>query len=203
MINFQNLPKLDQGFYLKDAVEVAKNLLGKIIVRQYNNKLLAGTIVEVEAYDESEEASHSFNGLSRRNEVMFQKGGLLYVYLIYGIHYCCNVVTGNAGHGAAVLIRAVEPLNNLNLLAKNRFNKTSYSEKEKLNLTNGPAKLCKAFHINLADNGEKLDGNNIYLLDAPRLKDENIVQTTRIGITQAKELLWRFYIKGNRFVSKP
>lgn len=203
MNEWKNLSKLDQEFYLKNVVDVARNLLGKIIVRKYQKKYLAGIITEVEAYDESEEASHSYNGVSKRNQIMFQRGGLLYVYLIYGIHHCCNVVTANEGHGAAVLIRAVEPLNYFEILANNRFNKPTTTEKERINLTNGPAKLCKAFHIDISDNGEKLDGENIYILDTPPLIADKIIQSTRIGINRAKKLPWRFYIKGNHFVSNP
>ena len=138
-----SLPKLDKDFYLRDVVEIARELLGKTFIRKIDQQTLAGTIVEVEAYDAEDEASHSFNGRSKRNNVMFEKGGLLYVYFIYGVHYCCNIVTGKADHGSAVLIRAIEPLNHFKSLAVNRFNKTTLSDKEKINLTNGPAKICQ------------------------------------------------------------
>jgi len=202
MKNKLSLPKLDQTFYLKDVLVVARELLGKTFIRKIDQQTLAGTIVEVEAYDPEDEASHSFNGRSERNRVMFESGGLLYVYFIYGVHYCCNIVTGKADHGAAVLIRAIEPLINFDLLAQNRFNKTVLSDKEKINLTNGPAKICQAFKIGRADNGTNLNGNDIYILDAPKLKKNQIVQTTRIGISKSKELPWRFYIKDNIFVSQ-
>lgn len=202
MKDILNSPKLDKPFYVRNVVKVAKDLLGKTLVRKVNGRTLAGTIVEVEAYDAGDEASHSFNGRSQRNEVMFEEGGLLYVYFIYGVHYCCNIVTGKAEHGAAVLIRAVEPLNHFNYLAKNRFDKTEISEKEKINLTNGPAKFCQAFKIGRSDNGVNLLGNKIYILDQSGLRKNQIVQTTRIGITKSKELPWRFYIKDNPFVSK-
>ena len=196
-----SLPKLDQTFYLRDVVEVARELLGKTFIRKINQQILAGTIVEVEAYDARDEASHSFSGRSERNSVMFENGGLLYVYFIYGVHYCCNIVTGKADHGAAVLIRAIEPLNHFDLLAQNRFNKTFISDKDKINLTNGPAKICQALKIEKSDNGTNLNGKNIYILDAPKLGKDQIVQTTRIGISRSKELPWRFYIKDNIFVS--
>ncbi len=202
MNDILNSPKLDLTFYNRDVVKVARDLLGKIFIRRIRGKTLVGKIVEVEAYDANDEASHSYNGRSQRNDVMFNKGGVLYVYFIYGVHYCCNVVTGEAGHGAAVLIRAVEPLNNLNFLAKNRFDKTKINAKEKINLTNGPAKFCEAFKIGRAENGINLFGDKIYILDQPRLKKNQIVQTTRIGISKSKELPWRFYIKNNPFVSK-
>ncbi len=202
MQDILNSPKLDPDFYLRGVVEVAQDLLGKTFVRKISDQTLTGTIVEVEAYDVEDEASHSFNGQSKRNRVMFENGGLLYVYFIYGVHYCCNIVTGKADHGAAVLIRAIEPLTNLETLAVNRFNKATLRDKEIINLTNGPAKLCQAYKIGRADNGTNLNGDDIYILDAPKLKKNQIVQTTRIGISRAKELPWRFYIKDNIFVSQ-
>lgn len=202
MKDILNSSKLDHTFYLRNVVEVARDLLGKTFVRKIDNQTLAGTIVEVEAYDADDEASHSFNGQSKRNSVMFENGGLLYVYFIYGVHYCCNIVTGNADNGAAVLIRALEPLNHFEYFAINRFNKTILSDKEMINLTNGPAKLCQAMKIEKTDNGTNLNGNDIYILDAPKLMESQIVQTTRIGISRSKELPWRFYIKKNIFVSR-
>jgi len=202
MKDILNSSKLEKSFYVRDVVEVAEDLLGKTLIRKVNGKILAGIIVEVEAYDADDEASHSFNGRSQRNDVMFEEGGLLYVYFIYGVHFCCNIVTGKTKHGAAVLIRAVEPLNHLDILAKNRFGKTSITDKEKINLTNGPAKLCQAFRIGRAENGIDLTGDEIYILNAPKLNKNQIVQTTRIGITKSKDILWRFYIKDNPFVSK-
>lgn len=200
--NILNSPKLEQNFYIRDILEVAKELLGKIFIRKIGQLIFAGKIVEVEAYDTGDEASHSFNGISDRNRVMFENGGLLYVYFIYGVHYCCNVVTGKDDHGAAVLIRAIEPLNHLELLAKNRFNKITMNEKEKINLTNGPAKICQAFQIGKSDNGTSLIADDIYILDTPKIKEDQIIQTTRIGISRSKELPWRFYIKDNKFVSQ-
>jgi len=195
-------PKLEQYSYLRDVVEVARELLGKTFIRKINGQTLAGTIVEVEAYDDDDRASHSFNGRSVRNSVMFEPGGLLYVYCIYGVHFCCNIVTGKADYGAAVLIRAIEPLNHFDLLAKNRFNKTIINNKEKINLSNGPAKICQAFKIGRSENGTNLHGDSIYILDTPKLKDNQIIKTTRIGISKSQELPWRFYIKDNNFVSR-
>ncbi len=202
MKDILNSPKLDQIFYLRNVVEVARELLGKTFVRKIKNQTLAGTIVEVEAYDAGDEASHSFNGKSKRNSVMFENGGLLYAYFIYGVHYCCNIVTGKADHGAAILIRAIEPINHFENFAVNRFNKKNLSDIEMTNLTNGPAKLCQALKINKLDNGTNLLGNDIYILDAPKLNNDKIVPTTRIGISKSKELPWRFYIKDNIFVSR-
>ena len=202
MKDILNSPKLDRIFYLRNVVEVARELLGKTFVRKIKNQTLAGTIVEVEAYDAGDEASHSFNGKSKRNSVMFENGGLLYAYFIYGVHYCCNIVTGKADHGAAILIRAIEPINHFENFAVNRFNKKNLSDIEMTNLTNGPAKLCQALKINKLDNGTNLLGNDIYILDAPKLNNDKIVPTTRIGISKSKELPWRFYIKDSIFVSR-
>ncbi len=201
-MNFLNSPKLSPEFYQRDVVQVAKELLGKIFIRKFQVQILAGKIVEVEAYDQSEEASHSFHGKSKRNEIMFQRGGYLYVYFIYGVHYCCNVVTGPEDHGAAVLIRAIEPLNNLNTIAKNRFGKFDLLDSEVLNLTSGPAKLCKGFKISKEENGIDLNSSKISILDSPKIVEDKIVKTTRIGISKAAELPWRFYIRDNKFVSK-
>ena len=200
--NILNSPKLEQNFYIRDVLEVAKELLGKFFIHKMGQLIFAGKIVEVEAYDTDDEASHSFNGISDRNRVMFENGGLLYVYFIYGVHYCCNVVTGKDDHGAAVLIRAIEPLNHLELLAKKRFNKITMNEKEKINLTNGPAKICQALQIGKSDNGTSLIADDIYILDTPKIKEDQIIKTTRIGISRSKELPWRFYIKDNKFVSQ-
>lgn len=198
-----NNQKLPQKFYNGELLHTAKNLLGKIIIRKLRNNLLAGRIVEVEAYDGSvDEAAHSFKGITERTKVMFQEGGCLYVYFTYGAHYCANIVIGKKGEGKAVLIRAVEPLNHFNILAKNRFSKNTLSDKEKFNLTNGPGKFCKAFCIDKADNGTDLLSDKIYLLNDRKINSRNIIATKRIGITKSVDLPWRFFIKDNPYVSK-
>ena len=110
-----------RSFYLRPTLQVARNLLGRHIVRKVDTKLLVGRIVEVEAYCKRDPASHAFRGRTRRNDVMFWEGGHLYVYFTYGMHYCANVVTGNEGIGEAVLIRAVEPLAGIEVMKKNRY----------------------------------------------------------------------------------
>ena len=133
---------------------------------------------------------------------MFKEGGHLYVYFTYGMHYCANVVCGKAGNGAAVLIRGVEPIENIKLMGVNRFNKNNLSKKELINLTNGPAKFCQAFGISKNENGLKLTDNTIFLTKGSYVKKSNIIQTTRIGITRAVDFPWRFYITNNPYVSK-
>jgi len=195
--------KLKKNFYTRDVLIVARELAGKILVKNENGKLYAGKIVEVEAYDGLiDEAAHTFLGKTERNKIMFEEGGYFYVYFTYGAHYCCNIVVGQKNHGAAILIRAVEPLSGIEFMEANRLRRKSENQKEILSLTNGPGKLCQAFEINRSHNGEDLTGDTIYLLNAPKIKQENIVQTKRIGIKKSVDLPWRFYIKDNHFVSK-
>lgn len=175
------------------AVEAAKRLLGCVLEREIDGQTVRVMIVETEAYDQTDAASHSFNGHTPRTDVMFGPAGHLYVYFTYGMHYCCNVVTGQEGEGGAVLIRAVEPLMGTDVLEKRRG-------KTGLEATNGPAKLCQALGIDKKMNGHDLQSAPLKLLLHPPL-GSGIVQTTRIGIRHAKEVKWRFYIAGNPYVS--
>lgn len=195
--------KLPREFYTRSLIVVAKNLLGKILVKKSGSKILAGRIVEVEAYHgDFDQASHAFIGRTKRNDVMFYEGGYLYVYFTYGAHFCANVVTGKAGKGLAVLIRAVEPVCGIEQMAINRFEKKELSDKEKINLTNGPGKFCQAFSINKAHNGTDLTGDKIFILDQPKIGSRKIGVSKRIGITKSVDLPWRFFVKGNPYVSK-
>ena len=195
--------KLLQNFYLRDLHIVAQELLGKIFVRKIGEKTFAGKIVEVEAYDGSiDEAAHTFRGKTKRNEVMFNKGGLLYVYFTYGMHFCCNVVTGKENEGKAILMRAFEPLDGIEQMALNRYGKKEINNKELINLTNGPAKICEAFEIARNENGTDLTGNEIFICDAPKPGKAMVGTSTRIGIKKSVDLPWRYYIKENPFVSK-
>jgi DNA-3-methyladenine glycosylase len=194
--------KLDNKFYQRDVHIVARELLGKIFVRKIQDKYLKGRIVEVEAYDGSiDEAAHSFSGRTKRNEVMFQGGGLLYVYFTYGMHFCANVVTGKLDEGKAILIRGIEPKDGIEFMSINRFDKKIVAQKEKINLANGPAKICQAFQLDKNDNGTSLLSDDIYILDAPIIPKTNIITAKRIGIKKSVDLPWRYYIKGNPFVS--
>lgn len=195
--------KLPREFYTRNLILVARDLLGKILVKKTGRKIISGRIVEVEAYHgDYDEASHAFIGKTKRNEVMFKEGGHLYVYFTYGTHYCANVVAGSEGKGIAVLIRAVEPVDGIKEMSKNRFGKLVLSQKERINLTNGPGKLCQAFALNKQYNGMDLTGNEIYILDQPKVDRKKIGVSKRIGITKAVDLPWRFFIKGNPFLSK-
>lgn len=183
-------------FLLGPADEVAPRLLGCILERQIDNQVLRVRIVETEAYDQTDVASHSYNGETPRTKVMFGEAGHLYVYFTYGMHYCCNIVVGPSGHGAAVLIRAVEPLAGESIMSTNR---RGLNGKE---LTNGPAKLCQALQINNLLNGHSLHKLPLRLIPQPELSSKAIVQTKRIGISQGKERPWRFYVRDNPYVSK-
>lgn len=176
-------------------MEVAQDLLGKILVRMSGDFIIAGRIVEVEAYLPDDPASHSYNGMTERNSAMFMSGGHLYVYFTYGMHYCANIVTEKENYGSAVLLRALEPLHGLQTMKDNR--KIILMDRD---LTNGPAKLCQAFGITKALNKADLTKNDIFCAES---NDNNfkIEKAKRIGIKKGTEKLWRFYIKDNPFVS--
>ncbi len=197
-----NLPKLKRQFYTREVLVVAKSLLGKILVKNNDGKIYAGKIVEVEAYDGAfDEAAHTFMGKTKRNEIIFGEGGFLYIYFTYGAHFCCNVVTGVKDRGTAVLLRAVEPLLGIEEMARNRFGHNLANEKEKLNLTSGPGKLCKAFQIDKRYNTIDITGDEIFILDQEEVVSNNIITSKRIGIKKSVDLPWRFYIEGNPYVS--
>ncbi len=195
--------KLPKKFYTRDVKNVAIDLLGKILVKKKGNSVLAGKIVEVEAYDgRIDQAAHTFKGITKRNEIMFKEGGYFYVYFTYGSHFCCNVVTGKKDHGTAVLIRAIEPVKGLKKMIKNRFGRNLLNEKERFNLTSGPGKVCRAMGINKSDYGADLTKDKIFILDAARIDRDLVIATKRIGIKKSVDLPWRYYIKDNPYVSK-
>ena len=195
--------KLPRKFYTRDVLIVAKELLGKILVKKEKGLILSGVIVEVEAYDgEIDKAAHTYIGRTKRNEIMFGTGGFFYVYFTYGAHFCCNIVTGIEGKGTAVLIRAVEPLEGEKIMIKNRFGRDLKSEKEKFNLTSGPGKVCQAFSITKEHYGIDLTGNEIFILNNRMLNDDEIGVSQRIGIKKSVHLPWRFFIKNNKYISR-
>ena len=203
MIDTTQNKVLPRKFYIRPVLTVAKDLLGKVLIRKDGNQILAARIVEVEAYDgKVDKASHSFNGKTKRNEVMFNEGGYFYVYFTYGAHFCSNVVTGKSDHGAAVLIRAVEPLIGIDKMIKNRFNRNLKSEKEIYNLTSGPGKVCKAFDFNKEHSGLDLTSSDVFIVDQPRLRKNKIGISKRIGITKSVSLPWRFFEIGNPYLSR-
>lgn len=165
-----------------------------MLVREVEGQRLVGRIVETEAYSQEDAASHSCRGETPRTRVMFGPAGYAYVYFTYGMHYCFNIVTGVEGYGCAVLIRALEPWEGIAAMQRNRGREDQ--------LTNGPAKLCQALCIDRSLNGHNLAEPPLRLELGNQLPNENIVQTTRIGITKAIDMPWRFYIKDNPCVSK-
>lgn len=193
--------QLKRDFYERDTLTVARELLGKRLVRVVEGKRLSGLIVEVEAYiGEEDQASHASCGPTPRNEVMYGLPGYAYVYFIYGMHHCFNVVTEEKGFPAAVLVRALKPTEGLDLMRRNRPGCPNGE------LTNGPAKLCQALAIDGALNGADLcTGEELFVEEGRAVADEEIATTTRIGIRGdegARSVPWRFYIRENEFVSQ-
>jgi len=194
-----------RNFYERPTLAVARGLLGSILIHETARGRLSGMIVETEAYVAPEDAAcHAYRGMTNRNRVMFGAAGHAYVYRSYGIHYMLNIVTEAAGVAAAVLIRAVEPRDGLDVMRANRG--LSADSTGAANVTNGPGRLCQALAIGPALNGGDLIGAPLYIVPGSASPgtahgDPPVVQTTRIGITRAVELPWRFYIKGNPAVS--
>jgi DNA-3-methyladenine glycosylase len=175
---------------------VAKRLLGCHLNRRLGNKKIVCKIVETEAYDQLDPASHSYRGMTPRNSIMFGEAGYLYVYFSYGIHYCMNIVTGVEGHASAVLIRAVEPISGLETIRSNR----PKISKDRM-LTNGPGKVCQALAIGRDFNGHDLAKQPLTLTLQSRLASSQIMTGKRIGITKGVDLQWRFFVKDNSYVS--
>lgn len=178
------------------AEEAAVRLLGCELVRELDGRQLRARIVETEAYDQDDPASHTHHGRSARNDAMFMAAGHAYVYLIHGIHHCMNVVCGFEGHGCGVLIRAVEPITGLDVMQERRG-------RGGFELTNGPGKLCKAMDITLPMRGHDLDEPPLTLVRRDPVKREDVVMSTRIGISKNVDAVRRFYLRGNPWVSKP
>lgn len=200
---------LQQEFYKRDCITVSKELLGKVLVRKINGRIIKSRIVETEAYiGMIDKASHAYLGKrTERTEPLFHEGGISYVYFIYGLYHCFNIIADKEDYPAGVLIRAVEPLNEFDYLAQRRFKKdfNELSKAQIKNLTNGPSKLCMALDITKEENFVKLyEAGNLYVEDSD-YKPAEIVETTRVGIDYAEEAIdfpWRFYIKDNLYISK-
>ncbi len=188
---------ISKEFFNKSTIEIAKELLGKYLVRETPKGKIVGKIVETEAYLWNDPASHSFNGETKRNSPMFDSAGKAYVYFTYGMYYCFNVVTAEKGKGEAVLIRGVEPILGKELMKEKR------GILDEKNLTDGPGKITIAFGIGRELNGIDLkDKKSELKLMEDQTEKFEIVETERIGISRGKELPHRFYIKGNKWVSK-
>ncbi len=179
-----------------DVVVAARRLLGCEIEHTVDGVALRGRIVETEAYHQSDAASHSYRGKTPRTAVMFGPPGHAYVYFTYGMHYCMNIVTGPAGEGSAVLIRAIEPVSGEAQMRHNRRDAAGVL------VTNGPAKLCQALVITGAQNGQDMRSGPLRLIACPAVSSSAIVVATRIGISHDTDRPWRFYLRDNPFVSK-
>lgn len=183
------MQKLSREFYARDTITVAHELLGKYLIHTSSNIQQIGKIVEVEAYlGPHDLAAHSAKGLTNRTKVMFGPPGYAYIYLIYGMYHCMNVVTESEGHASAVLLRAIEPVKNIS------------------QRTQGPGLLCKAMHIDKTLNGHDLLSDKFYIAENENVDPFVIIKKPRIGVDYAGH--WakrhlRFYIKGNSFISRP
>jgi DNA-3-methyladenine glycosylase len=187
-------------FQRKNVVQIAMELLGKTVSTVTNGQITSGLIVETEAYSFQERGCHAYqNRMTERNRVMFEEGGVAYVYLCYGIHNLFNVVTNKKDKAEAVLIRSLQPIQGEELM-KERMQTISLKR-----ITSGPGKLTKALGIDRTHNGKNLMSSNIWIEEGIKAKNQ-IVSATRIGIDYAGEdakLPWRFYLKDNVWVSKP
>lgn len=173
-------------------------MLGAILECRTGKGVASGMIVETEAYvGEHDPACHAAAGRTKRTEPLYGRPGVSYVYFIYGVHWCFNAVTRREGLPSAALIRAVEPLEGIDLMKERRGPKIHGA-----NLTNGPGKLCAALGIDGAMNGLSLQRGPLAVREGLRFADDQIVTTTRIGITKAADWPLRYYIRGNRYVSR-
>jgi DNA-3-methyladenine glycosylase len=185
---------VNRAFYDRPVLDVARDLIGCVITHGPTS----GVIVETEAYHESEPAAHSYIGLTPRTRVLFGPPGIGYVYRSYGIHACLNAVCEPDGVGAAVLIRALEPLRGVEEMRARRGLERVES------LCSGPGKLTQALGIGLEDNGvDLLRGPIVFSDPVPGWSDVRVSADRRIGITKAVELPWRFSVTGSRFLSRP
>lgn len=197
--------KLLPSFYLDhDVVSISKQLLGKYLFTCIDGELTGGIIVETEAYNgAADRASHAYgNRRTKRTEVMFREGGIAYIYLCYGIHEMLNVVTSAEGHAQAILIRAIEPTEGIETMLLRRN-----MDKVKPNITAGPGSVAKALGIDRRLNGISLQSDELWIEDRGlSFTDDQVAAAPRIGVAYAGQdalLPYRFYVKGNQFVSNP
>lgn len=187
--------KLPRSFYNRPTLDVARDLLGKTIVCDLPQGRLGARIVEVEAYiGEDDPACHAAPGPTARNQVMYGRPGFSYVYFIYGMYHCFNIVTERRGFPAAVLLRAAEPVEGLEVMRQNS------PRSRTVTILSGPGKFCRAFGLTVKHSGVDLTGDVIYLCDAPA-PESDIVNTRRVGINKGVDLAFRFFLDGSSAVS--
>jgi DNA-3-methyladenine glycosylase len=186
-----------------DTLSVAKNLLGYTLIHVSEEGTTAGIIVETEGYLQGDPACHAYRKKSERNAPMFGVAGTIYVYQIYGMYFCVNISTNQKDIGEAVLIRALEPTEGIDLITKRRLEKSKSGKTDLKNLCSGPGKLVQAMGIHKGMNDWHIQDSDLKIFPPTiQIPDNEIITTTRIGITQGAELPYRFYLKGNKFVSK-
>ncbi|MFW7379950.1 MAG: DNA-3-methyladenine glycosylase [Oligoflexus sp.] len=195
-----HLVQFDIDFLQMPALDLAPRLIGNYLcMLESEGLVVGGRIVETEAYQQDDPASHSYCGMTTRNRLMFARGGLSYVYRSYGIHWCFNVVSGREGVGEAVLIRALEPLWGISLMEERR----SMSSKRR-ELCNGPGKLCQALAISDKNSGLDLMQGPMLLLKDPLSMQRSVLATRRVGISKAVDRPWRFLIAADHpYISRP
>ncbi len=188
---------LPVSFYSRSTPKVLEDLIGKVLVRMSEEGLTSGIIVEAEAYTgEDDPASYAFCGRTKRSEIMYGPPGRAFVHFTYGMHHMLNLVTEREEFPAAILIRALEPREGISLMKKRR------QTEELINLCSGPAKICQAFSIDRSHNGVSLSSSrsSIFIKEGEKRKEE-LIWTSRIGIGEGKDRLWRAYLKGSPFIS--
>ncbi|MBC8591626.1 DNA-3-methyladenine glycosylase [Wansuia hejianensis] len=201
--------RLDRDFFTRNTIIVARELLGKILVLKRDEKIYKGKIVETEAYIKTkDDAAHFHKGITDRTRVVAEEGGHIYIYNIYGMYQCFNIIAEKKGVHGGALIRGIEPIEGIEYMYENRYKKPLNQPKKReiINLTNGPAKFVMAYGINKDEfyGADLVTDDRIWVEDSPKLPREKIIKTTRINIDYAKskDYLLRFYIKDNPFVSK-
>jgi DNA-3-methyladenine glycosylase len=191
------IPALPRSFYARSPLVVARDLIGRVLVRHAGGELLAGIIVEVEAYaGERDPASHAWRGETPRNRVMFGAPGHAYIYVSYGMHHCLNVVTGRAGEASAVLVRALEPIAGLDRMAGRR------GVDDPVRFMRGPGCVGQALGLTIAQNGTDLTRGPLRILDLPpERRGFAIARSPRIGIRRGIDRRWRWLLAGHPAVS--
>lgn len=194
---------LQKDFYTRNTIKVARELLGKLLIRKIGSRYMSGKIVETEAYRGFDDtACHGSKGKSKKCKAMFADSGKIYVYLVYGIHFMLNIVTEKKDFPSAVLIRAIKPMSGVDEMYKNR------GVGSLIDLTNGPGKLTQALQIDKSLNGERLVKSSGLWIEKPKLHERSfdIAKSSRVGIDYAgrksRQVKWRFFLKSSKFVSK-
>ena len=195
-LNYRKKDILPLSFYARDTVPVARELLGKVLVHNSAEGLTAGLIAETEAYIQGDPACHAYRGMTPRNRAMFGPPGRAYIYFTYGMHHCFNVVTAAPGIGEAVLIRALEPLEGIDIMRKRR------GRQRLRELCSGPARLVQAMGLEPAMYGHDLTEEPLVLINWTPVSEEEVAVTTRVGISSGADLPLRFYLRGNEYISK-